>query len=372
MAILQNVLALSADLGAGSDIPEQPGKLMPGDVDAALWINRAIREGLAGFLYKNLQKSGALDTLGAEHQQTLRAFYYHTLRFNLKLIHNLKQILFRTNQHNIQIVILQGVDLLLQIYNDVGLRPVSDIDLWVLEKDYPALIHILKSLNYKKDPLYPLTFRKESTVLDLHTHILWANRIKARKYLLAKHQDYIYLNTQTITVDGFKVRCLGQYDRIIYLSLHLLKHNAERLIWLVDIKHLVEDWKLSDWQALLMRARELGQEKCVAQTFFLIGSLLGFQMPEEIYAKLVPLNPIEKKLLRLRQKKGSLPEWSTLILFSSGKRPFRAMLFILETLFPRPNILRQVFAETPGLSVPQLYTRRFFQLAGRAVTSLIK
>jgi hypothetical protein len=76
--------------------------------------------------------------------------------------------------------------------------------------------------------------------------------------------------------------------------------------------------------------------------------------------------------LRQRLKKEFLPEWSTLILFSSGKGLLKGTMFILETLFPRPDILRQVFAETPGLSVPQLYTRRIFQLAGRAITSLIK
>jgi hypothetical protein len=367
---LRTILALSAP-------PRMTFKQNPRSLDlplkgqdADLLIRMAVKEGLAGILYKNLLKSGILDSLDKRHQEVLQAAYYRTLQLNLKLNHALKKILSALNQSGNQVVLLQGISLLHGIYGDFGLRPLSDIDLWVLEKNYNKLMSILKNQGYQRDPLYPNTFRKGITVLDIHTHILWADRIRSRELLLAKSQDFIYQKTRLITIDGQQARCLGRYDQVLYLGLHLLKHNVGRLIWLVDIKHLVADWNFADWQALLRRARELGQEKCVAQTFFLIGSLFEFQLLEEIRAKLVPLNPIEKKLLRLRQKKESLPEWSTLILFSSGKGLFKGTMFILETLFPRPDILRQVFAASPGLSVPRLYTRRFFQLIKMMKSSL--
>ncbi|MDF1590730.1 MAG: nucleotidyltransferase family protein [Desulfobacterales bacterium] len=337
-------------------------------------INMALKEGLAGILYKNLLKSGSLDSLNKGHQEILQSAYYRTLHLNLKLNHALKKILSTLNQGGVQVVLLQGMELLHGIYGDFGLRPLSDIDLWVLEKDYTKLVSILRNQGYRLDPLYPNTFRKGITVLDIHTHILWADRIRSREWLLTKSQDFIYQKTRFISVDGQQVRSLGRYDQVLYLGLHLLKHNAERLIWLVDIKKLVADWTFSDWQALLTRARELGQEKCVTYICYLLKLLLNFTEPGRICPEIhrLKLNPIEKKLLRLRQKKESLPEWSTLILFTSGKGLLKGIMFILETLFPRSDILRQVFAETPGLSVPQLYTRRFFQLAGRAVTSLFK
>lgn len=368
----RTLLALSANTPIDFNKKSRFLELPLNGQDADLLIRVAVKEGLAGTLYKNLLKSGRLDSLNKEHQETLQSAYHRTLHLNLKLNHALKIILSTLNQGEVQVVLLQGIDLLHGIYADFGLRPLSDIDLWVLERYYNKLVSILMNKGYSRDPLYPNTFRKGITVLDIHTHILWADRIRSRKLLLAKSQDEIYRKTRLITIDGQPVRCLGRYDQVLYLSLHLLKHNASRLIWLVDIKNLVADWNLLDWQTLLKRARELGQEICVAQTFFLIRSLLEFQMPEEIRAELVVLNPIEKKLLSLRQKKESLPEWSTLILFTSGKGLFKGTMFILETLFPRPDILRQVFAETPGLSVPRLYTRRIFQLAGRAITSLIK
>ena len=61
---------------------------------------------------------------------------------------------------------------------------MTDIDLWVLKKDYPTVTGILKERGYEPDFLYPNTFRRGSTAFDLHTHILWADRIKARRLLL--------------------------------------------------------------------------------------------------------------------------------------------------------------------------------------------
>lgn len=330
---------------------------------ADLLVRMALNEGLAGILYKDLLNAGAFEALASEHRQTLQSCYYRTLKFNLTRIHDLKQILTRTSRCNIQPVVIQGVDLLLQVYHDIGLRPVSDIDLWVLDTDFQEFTKILHGLNYVQDPLYPLTFKKGSTTLDLHRHLLWADRIKARQHLLSKDQNHIYQDTRLIEVDGLMVRCLGRYDRIIYLGLHLLKHNAERLIWLVDVKKLLSDWTAKDWERLLNRAREMGQEKCVAYICFLLKLLFRFSRPEQLCPQLkkIRLNSLEKKLLTLRKKK-SLPEWSTLILFSSGKGLVKGMSFFMETLFPRAEILRQVFSDHSGSSIPRLYAKRTRQL----------
>jgi len=369
--IERKLLAVATMLHLSAHGQQALRRLLPPAADRDRLIQTAIHEGLAGLLYKNLQKAGLLETLAGHQQEKLRAYYYSALRFNLILIRDFSEILKRLKQHPIDVILLQGMDLLHRIYDDVGLRPVTDIDLWVRESDCPGLTNILGSLGYLKDPLYPLTFRKGATVVDIHTHILWADRIKTRALLLAKGQDLIVQNAEGITFESLKTRCLDPYDRIIYLSLHLLKHNANRLIWLVDIKNLVADWQAADWEALLARARLLGQLKCIRYICFLLDMLLDYRPPADVRQRIqrTKLHMIEKKLLRQRLKKESLPEWSTLILFSSGQGRLQAILFILETLFPRPDILRQVFAEPPGLSLPRLYTRRIFQLIKMARSS---
>lgn len=365
------MLAISEDANLVSRNTSRLVEFFSSGVNADLLVNMALKEGMAGILYKNLLKSGIFEFLDNGLQEKIQSQYYRTLYINLKLNHALKIILSQLNQNGVEMVLLQGIDLLQGIYDDIGLRPLSDIDLWVPAKNYRKLIPILINLGYRPDPLYPNTFRKGPTVLDLHTHILWADRIQARQHLLSKDQNYIYQNTRLLEIDGLKARCLGRYDRIIYLGLHMLKHNAERLIWLVDIYRLTADFDSSNWEALLVRAKELGQTKCIAYIAFLIENLLGHQLPEPTRLLLRNLNTVEKKILRQRIKKGSLPEWSTLFLLSPGKGLKKRFTFIAETLYPRPDILRQVFSDTPALNTRRLYTKRTRQLIGM-VRSVLK
>jgi hypothetical protein len=344
---------------------------MSHDVDVDHLISLAYREGMAGLLYKNLMKSGVLKNLSHEQKERLQTLYYQTVLSNQKLIQDLKEILHLLDKEKIKVVLLQGIALLLPIYDDIGLRPLTDIDLWVLEKDYDGLISILSSQGYERDHLYPNTFRKGLTIFDLHTQIPWADRIKARKMLLAKSQEHIYSETQIADFEGQEVLCLGQCDQVLLLGLHALKHNVSRLVWIADIKSLLADWKSPDWEALINRAGELGQEKTLLYIFFLL-RLFDFQLPREASHLLERkrLRALEKKALEERLKGDSLPIWSPLLLISSRKG-FKARFFlILETLFPRPEILRQVFPDSRESKVWKLYMKRIVQLFGFIRVSL--
>ncbi len=82
---------------------------------------------------------------------------------------------------------------------------------------------------------------------------------------------------------------------------------------------------------------------------------------------------MEKKVLRGRIKKDSLPVQASLPLFSSEKGLHKRLSFILETLFPRPEILRQVFVDSPDLNVWQLYyTLMLHKIAGNLCQILVE
>jgi hypothetical protein len=240
---------------------------------------------------------------------------------------------------------------------------LTDIDLWVLPGNYPPVIRILKSEGYTRDSHYPNTFKKGATIFDIHTQILWADRIPARKLLFRKGEEEVYRQTEIIHIDDQPARCLNPYDQVLYLSLHVLKHYADRLIWLVDIKNLLIRWDQSDWTGFLTRVKELGQERSVSYLFFLFSQLFGYRGPP-IVRRLEEdhrLNILEKKILKTRIDGDSLPLWAPVFLFSSGLRFKYRLSFVVESLFPRPDVLRQVFAASPDLKVWQLYLKRALQ-----------
>ncbi len=370
-SIEQKILACATELDPDSNQKKKMRELMSHDVDVDHLIRLAYREGMASLLYKNLMKSGVLENLAQEQKERLQTLYYQTVLSNQKLIQDLKEILRLLDKKKIRVVLLQGIALLLPIYDDIGLRPLTDIDLWVLEKDYDGLISILSSQGYERDHLYPNTFRKGSTIFDLHTQIPWADRIRASKMLFAKSQDEIYNEAQAADFEGQEVLCLSQYDQVLLLGLHALKHNVSRLVWLVDIKSLLARWKRSDWEALINRAEELGQEKTLLYIFFLV-RLFDFQLPSKASQLLERkrLGLLGKKALEERIKRDSLPIWSPLLLISSRKGLKARFFFILETLFPRPAILRQVFPDYADRKVWELYWKRVVQLLGFIKLSL--
>ena len=327
-------------------------------------IDRAVKEGLGGFLYKSLLKAGCLETTPPRHRQRLYNIYYLTVRKNLKLLHALNSILGDLNKESIDITLLQGMALLQEVYEDAGLRPMKDMDLWVLPDNYQHLVDRLDRQKFEKDPLYPNTYRRSEILLDIHTHLLWADRIKARDYLLSKSQDEIFSRSDRIDIDGRHILVLSPQDHFLYLGLHALKHNFERLIWLVDIKSLVAGWNKSDWDSLVKRAEDLGHKKTLLYILFLLTHIFDIRLPDDIATFLNKWKPgfMEKRILRRRIEGQSIPTWAQLIMISNGRSFRERISFFYETLFPRPEVLRQVFASAPQLSVPQLYWRRVLQV----------
>jgi hypothetical protein len=363
------ILACAAVLNAVYRHDDRLRRLMAGRVDGDRLIAMAVKEGLAGVLYRGLEKAGVLETLSGEQRARLQSLYYLTLASNVTLIHELAGILELINRERIPVVLLQGIALLRDVYVDPGLRPTTDIDLWVLPADRPYLARILVGRGYEGDPLYPTTFRNGTRVVDLHTHLFWAERIRMREHLVPRAQEGIFQSTQIVHFAGHEVRTLGPYDQVTYLILHALKHGLERLIWLVDIMGLVSGWGAADWEGFLHRARDLEQERSVSLALFLLVRLFEYQPsgPAQQLLERQKNRGLEEAILRRRVPGQALPPWAHLILLSSGKNWRTRLLFILESLFPRPEILRQSF---PDLSEDRrwvLYWKRILQICGALV-----
>jgi hypothetical protein len=341
-------------------------KMLAQEFDQDHLIRLAKTEGMMGLLFKSLKKAGVLGFFGHRQMQKLQSAYYRTIQHNLQIVNDLKEILGRSNEKAVRVVLLQGVALLEKIYKDIGLRPLTDIDLWVLPEDRDVFDNLMIQLGFQRDWLYPNTFKKGGTIVDINSHILWADRIRSRRHLLAKSQHALYENIEILNFDGEPAGCLDLPDQVLYLSLHAFKHCAGRLIWLVDIKHLITGWQTSNWKALFDRAEEWGQVSIVYDMLYLIRHLFNLKLPADIQAMVEGrrLAWLDRVTLRKRLNGRPLPDWAPLLLFTSGKGLTARMSFVFETLFPRPPILRQIFSATPNFKTWQLYLKRAFQLVG--------
>lgn len=329
-------------------------------------FDRALREGLSGFLFRAMESTQLSGLFPSDKVDRITRVYYSTVQKNLALEHELQRIVENTKSRGIDIVVLQGMALIQTIYADIGLRAMTDIDLWVRETDRPVCFDILTSMGFVQDSLYPGTFRNGATVLDIHSHLFWSDRIRSRKNILSVDDGLLFEAAEPSRRKQLCPLVLNPYDQVLYLGLHLLKHNADRLIWLVDIKSILEHFDAADWHTLADRAEYLGLARSLAYIRYLLFRLLQFKTPAELNGFMEHYRPGTGAtwLLRRRIHRHALPSWAPLILFSSRMTLREKLPFVWENLFPRLQVLRQVFPDSAQQQSWQLYLKRLAQITG--------
>jgi len=153
------ILACAAGLRAGCQEEDRLRRLMAGRVDGNRLIAVAVKEGLPGFSIGVSKGQGSWRPSGRTESSP-----------PLPLLpdpHLERRTHPRARGHpgayqseRIPVVLLQGIALLRDVYTDPGLRPTTDIDLWVLPADLSSATSILVHAGYDSDPLYPTTFRR--------------------------------------------------------------------------------------------------------------------------------------------------------------------------------------------------------------------
>ncbi len=253
----------------------------------------------------------------------------------------------------------------MDVYPDIGTRPMQDLDLWILEEDRPAVVNTLISAGYGNEPGYPLTFRRNGTILDLHLDPLGADRIRSRRRIVTVGTRTLFDATVAGTFEGRSVRRFSLVDQVIFLGLHALKHNLSRLVWLADLEGLLAQFDDSSWERLRDRAGDLGQMKTIARLSLLRERLLKRDPPPAVIAADIPtVGSFERTVLARRTFTAPLPEWAAFLFYVPEKGLGRRFRNFFESLFPRPEILRQSIIRHRRLRTWQLYPVRAAQIIG--------
>ena len=79
-AIVSRILSLAAAFEATPQQDRRLEYLMSGLTDTALLIDTAVREGMAGLLYRHLKRSGCLEALDTGQARRLQSVYQATAR----------------------------------------------------------------------------------------------------------------------------------------------------------------------------------------------------------------------------------------------------------------------------------------------------
>jgi Uncharacterised nucleotidyltransferase len=222
---------------------------------------------------------------------------------NSKRYHDLTQILQAFESAAVTVVPVKGAWLGEEVYSNIALRGMGDIDLWVNRSEIESARKTMESLGYssegsrndrpralQEELLGEIQFFKSgSPMIELH----WTN-FPGEWLRHVSQIDEKLIWQRTLPYKGNYIRQLSAEDAIIHISIHLaVNHQMSMsgLRTLIDIDTLRRKLTV-DWTILALRAREWH----VVTPLWLVLSLLGCIFGDS--ENKLPLKELQPSVLR--------------------------------------------------------------------------
>jgi hypothetical protein len=261
--------------------------------------------------------------------------------------------------------VLKGAALLETSYGgQIGLRPLSDIDLLVKPSDISVIHEALVAIGFGPTNPHSNFYTNGTASFDLHTDLVGASRIRRRADATRFSMNDVWESARPIDSRDGPLLVLSPPFQFLHLAVHALKHSFSRLIWLVDLALVAR--QQNDWQALLALARETWTMRPLSYALLALDRCLAFEIPEPVRKKLIQPNRVERLFLDLVTARRpemhflgepilafSIPSWS-------GR-----LAYLIEYIFPKRRILSHDSSSTrPWL----LYPKRLGQIVRRGLS----
>jgi hypothetical protein len=234
--------------------------------DWGLTFTQAKNEGVAPLLYwkmRGLDLGALAKTPSAATKlnwlfERCQEVYFQTLANNTLLYQELTSILNAFQQAGIPLVVLKGAALAITVYDDIGLRPMGDLDLLVQPSHLERAISLFKHLGYQIQriayhvALEPIDKNKKSRLIELHWSLppdpinhkiyslsgLWSELVSHEFELptnvygqtLSPVLSYLYLIAHSVYQHGLmSIRLIWYHDLSVIRIMHADDMKSSKL-----------------------------------------------------------------------------------------------------------------------------------------------
>jgi hypothetical protein len=310
--------------------------------------------------------------------QDFKKAYRETVARNMCFYAELQTILNAFHGAGIKAIALKGVALAGDVYPDIGLRPMVDIDLLVKEDELAfadkvmtdlgyATVHSLKSEQWYKEHhfhLPPYRHARKPVVVEIHWDITRST------FGTDIHKWWPRAISKNIM--GHPVLVPSPEDMLIHLCLHLFNHGYDNgfvLRCLCDIFETLRHYgQKIDWKFLQDKITQQGIEKQVHSILQLARKFYAYR--DEAF---VPMNlahaddhflqVLERNLFVVNGETTINPQLMRSMMFDSFSERIR---YLLSKIFPlRQDMSVRYPASTFPMMVFLYYLVRPFQLLAR-------
>lgn len=334
-------------------------------VDWPLLFQKASKEGMAGVVAHQLQQLSE----GHDLHLPLDDFTEALNGIFLKNGHHFAELAKLTQRlvtGGVTVLLLKGGALMDTVYHgQMGLRPLSDIDILVHPPDVPSLQEELRSLGFHPSASSRSLWANGPVSFDIHTDLMGTGRIRRRGLAITFDEESLWARALPVASGAGHLRVLCPEHQFLHLAVHALKHSYSRLIWLVDLG-LVS--KQLDWSQLLLLAQACGALRPTAYAVGCLEQLMAIEMPSDVQRALPALNKMESGFVDLVRRRR--PEMEALgePLFAFSIPSWRGRLaYLFEFMFPSRLVLA---GDVDAPNAWQIYSRRLGQIFKRGAFHL--
>jgi len=234
-------------------------------------------EGVGPLLYWHFKNSNWPPGIPTDVTAVVRGQYYNTLAHNTLLFQELERILTAFEQAAIPVILLKGAALAHTAYENIGLRPMGDLDLLVEENRLGAAEKLVQGLGYvpeasapefrpgiRKLIVYESNFRggeQVDCIVELHWNLIGGEGSRYQPDIAWFWKNSVYQELAT----GVTTQVLNPTANLLYCAAHqFYKHMAlkqtsdkqSRVSWLYDIRILLKQGMQPDKPAEILAVAE--------------------------------------------------------------------------------------------------------------------
>jgi hypothetical protein len=330
-------------------------------------------------LYRTLRDS---DNAPQSVIRELRGDYLHTRLRNSGMQRILAVVLATLNDAALPVVLLKGAALAFAVYDDPGLRPMSDLDLLVRRADVEAAVAALAGVGYRahmpghatlaewlavENELVLVGPEAAYTLIELHWSLF-----DAPHYQRVIDPEWLWQTAVPVTVAGQGAHILGPEAQILHLCGHLALHHEGqqafgnrtiKLLWLADIAEVIHRYGDGiDWGRLLQKAQAFDLVLSLQLVLGRVDALWPGIVPAEPCARLAAMapSPAERRIFGLLTA-AHRPTAQRLYADLTGLPDWRARTrYAARQLFPSPAYMGGRYAIRRRWLLPFAYPYRWW------------
>lgn len=316
----------------------------------------AFKQKLAPLIFKNLSRNKKVKLyIPKSILSKFRHSYYATAAYNTLILRRLGEILRPFKESGIKMLFLKGPVLIDLIYKDIGLRPMSDIDLLIDKNDLEKTDNVLRSLGYispinfrdalnntSRSVINTLEYKKfsdDNFFIHIHWHLInctWPLDFLVRKIEMGR----IWNQARNLNIDGVDVLTLAPEHLVIYLAQHSFTHFLSPLILFADIIGVLKVYKQDlDRQVLIKEAERFNLSTVLYYCLNFISKRLGYDSPELENLKIRKNSLLEGIFNFYIFKKNNYYFFCYLVYFLEQKGFLSKLRFIKRTVFPSSYVM---------------------------------